>query len=60
MDLGVFAKQALTARCWRQPNNSAVETIFADAIDKVVSRQKTVTEAIAEAHDKIELLMQAE
>ncbi len=57
-DLGVFAKQSLTARSWYQVDSSAIEKIFADMIEGVVFRRATVPEALRAAEDKITVLMQ--
>lgn len=57
-DLGVFAKQSLTARSWHQADPSAIEKIFADMIEDVVFRRATVGEAIRTAEDRVTVLMQ--
>jgi multiple sugar transport system substrate-binding protein len=57
LDLGVFAKQALTARSWYQVDNSAIETIFADMIESVVLGQATVRDALEKAASQMDLLM---
>lgn len=57
LDLGVFAKQALTARSWYQVDNSAIETIFADMIESVVLGKTTVRDALEKAASQVDLLM---
>jgi ABC-type glycerol-3-phosphate transport system substrate-binding protein len=54
--LGVFAKQALTARSWYQIDNVAVENIFADMIESVVLGQATIKQAIDKAVNQINVL----
>ncbi|MBI4385235.1 hypothetical protein HY573_00190, partial [Candidatus Parcubacteria bacterium] len=48
-NLGVFAEQALTARSFYQYDSSQVEQIFADLIEAVVKREKTLNEALETA-----------
>ena len=57
-DLGVYARQALTARSWYQVDPQAIEKIFADMIEDVVFRRATPFEAIRTAEDKVTVLMQ--
>lgn len=55
--LGVFARQALTAESWIQPDPTAVVTIFTNMIESVVSGSRTSAEAVAEAEDRLNLLL---
>ncbi|MBI4099041.1 extracellular solute-binding protein [Candidatus Parcubacteria bacterium] len=48
-NLGVFAEQALTARSFYQYDSSQVEQIFADMIEAVVKREKTLNDALETA-----------
>jgi multiple sugar transport system substrate-binding protein len=57
LDLGVFARQALTAHSWYQVDSSAIETILADMIESVVLGEATVKEAINKAAAQVTLLM---
>lgn len=57
LDLGVFARQSLTARSWYQVDSSAIETILANAIKDVVLGSATVSKAIQTAADQVTLLM---
>lgn len=57
-DLGVFAKQSLSARSWYQVDPAAIEKIFADMIEDVVFRRATAPEAIRTAEDRVTVLMQ--
>lgn len=57
-DLGVFALQALSARNWYQVDNKAIEKIFADMIDDVVFKRKTMKEALETAENQVTILMQ--
>ncbi len=56
-DLGVFARQALSARSWYQIDNVAIETIFADMIDDVNFNRKTVADALLAAQNRVNVLM---
>lgn len=56
-DFGVFAKQALTARSWRQIDNSAIELIFSDMISSVVRGELTAEVALKKAEDMVTQLM---
>ena len=55
-DFGVFAQQALTARSWYQPDNVAVETIFADMIESVIDGT-SAREALQRADGEISVLL---
>lgn len=57
-EMGVFAKQALSAKSWYQADNLAVENILADLIDDVNFKRQTIAEALRAAENKITLLMQ--
>lgn len=56
--LGVFAKQALTARSWPQVDNVFVEQAFSQMIQDVLSGQLTVREALEKAQSAITGKMQ--
>lgn len=58
LDLGVFAKQALTATSWYQVDNLAMEGILAAMIEEVNLRRKTPSAALDAAESQINLLMQ--
>ena len=57
-EMGVFAKQALSAKSWYQIDNLAIENILADLIDDVNFKRQTIAEALRTAENKITLLMQ--
>ncbi|MDD4930814.1 MAG: extracellular solute-binding protein [Candidatus Colwellbacteria bacterium] len=57
-DLGVFAKQALIARSWFQPDDREVVTIFNDMIKSAISSRKYM-EALRAAEGKINNLIPA-
>lgn len=57
-DLGVFAKQALTAHSWPEPDNVAVENIFNDMIDKVLTGRLPVAGALEEGENKVTEILQ--
>ncbi|NQV13460.1 MAG: extracellular solute-binding protein [Parcubacteria group bacterium] len=56
-DLEIFAQQALTAQSWYQADPSSVEAIFADMIEEVALGEKEAEEALADAVDKVSVLM---
>jgi len=58
LELGVFAKQSLTAQSWYQVRPSAIETILANAIKDVILGSATTKKAIQTAADQVSLLMQ--
>lgn len=49
----VFARQALTARFWSEPDHEAVRTIFSAAIRDVLSGKLTSRQAIEQAENAI-------
>jgi len=55
--LGVFARQALTAKSWRQVDNLAIDEIFVDMIDVVNRGAMGVGEAIKTAEERINALV---
>ncbi|MGD0977452.1 MAG: extracellular solute-binding protein [Minisyncoccia bacterium] len=57
-DIGVFAKQALSARTWYQVDSSAIETIFANMIDAVNHGRASIHDAIQTAESQVNVLMQ--
>lgn len=56
-EIGVFAQQALTAVSWPQPDNLAVDNIFSDLIDNVVSGKVSSYQALLQASASINALM---
>lgn len=56
-DLGVFAREALTARGWRQPDDAPVRKIFNDALAGVLSGQFDSTQALRQMTDQTAQLM---
>lgn len=56
-DLGIFARQALTAHSWYQADNTAIEGIFADMIEKVNFNEATPRDALREAEAQVNVLM---
>lgn len=57
LDLGVFAKQSLSAQSWYQVNSNDIETILAEAIESVVLGKDTVDGVISKAAAQVSLLM---
>ena len=60
LELGVFAKQSLSARNWYQIDNNKIETILAEAIDSVVLGRANIRKALDTATAQINLLMKKE
>ncbi|MEK9186220.1 MAG: hypothetical protein AAB885_01395, partial [Patescibacteria group bacterium] len=52
-DLGVFAKQALTARSWYQADSAAIKRIFSNMIQSILSGQLTSGDALKKAENEI-------
>jgi multiple sugar transport system substrate-binding protein len=57
-NLGIFAVQSLTAKSWFQMDNKAVELIFADMIDDVNLKRKSLEDAIDNAESRVNVLIQ--
>jgi multiple sugar transport system substrate-binding protein len=60
LELGVFAKQSLTAKSWYQIDNNKVETILANAITSVNLGSSSISRALEIAASQINLLMKKE
>lgn len=58
LDLGVFAKQSLSARSWYEADSPAIETIFSEMISSVVSGRSLIAGAVIQAAKQVTLLMQ--
>jgi len=52
-NLGVFARQALTAKSWLQPDNSSVEGIVSNMIESVISGKLSSEKAMTQAKNEI-------
>ena len=52
-DLGVFARQALTARSWPQPDNNKVKQIFSNMIESVLTAKLSRREALQKAENEL-------
>lgn len=52
-NLGVFARQALTARSWPQPDRDEVKNIFSDMIQSVLNGKSSSKDALNEAQNAI-------
>jgi multiple sugar transport system substrate-binding protein len=56
-ELGIFAKQALTARSWPQIDNRAVEVSFSKMIESVMEGRLRTDQALRQAESEITQLM---
>jgi len=56
-ELGVFAKQALTARSWSQIDNRAIEVSFSKMIESVMEGRLRTDQALRQAESEITQLM---
>ena len=52
-ELGVFAKQALTARSWPQPDSNVVKQTFSNMIESVLSGRLNSEQALRQAENEI-------
>ncbi|MBI5079349.1 extracellular solute-binding protein [Candidatus Wolfebacteria bacterium] len=52
-DLGVFARQALTARSWPQPDNNKIKQIFSNMIELVLTAKLSPREALQKAENEL-------
>ncbi len=57
--LGVFAKQALSARSWPQPDNTEVKQFFSDMIESVLNGRLSAKNALTQAENEINDLFRA-
>jgi multiple sugar transport system substrate-binding protein len=57
-DIGVFAKQSLTARSWLQIDDDLVTKVFDSMVDLIVTKQLSVYESIQRAETEITRAMQ--
>lgn len=55
--LGVFAKQALTARSWNKPDENLTDGIFNNAIVSAIGNQSNTREILSRAQSQITQLM---
>lgn len=55
--MGVFAKQALTARSWYEVDDAAINGIMSNAITMVLSGQADSAKALRQAQDQVNQLM---
>lgn len=55
-EIGVFVRQALTARSWKQPDERKVDEIFSGAIYKVLIGQLASEAALTQAEDQVSAL----
>lgn len=56
-NLGVFARQSLTARSWFQPDSEQVKKIFSEMIEAVLNSRLSTQRALEEAENKINNLI---
>jgi multiple sugar transport system substrate-binding protein len=56
-DLDVFVSQVLIAKSWYQADSQAIEIIFADMIESVVSKKADINQAINTAANQVNVLM---
>ncbi|MEK7555395.1 MAG: extracellular solute-binding protein [Patescibacteria group bacterium] len=56
-DLGIFAKQALTARSWYQPDSKTIKQIFSNMIESVLNGRLSSDKALEQAENEITSLM---
>lgn len=56
LDYGIFVKQILQAKTWRQPDNNTVDKIFIEAINNVNSGLYNYNRSISQAQAQIQAL----
>ena len=52
-DLGVFARQALTAQSWRQKDNSGVRKSFSNMIESILNGRLSLDKALERAENEV-------
>ena len=55
-ELGIFSRQALTARSWRQPDSATVKQIFSDMIESILNSRLNTENALRQAENEINSL----
>lgn len=55
-ELGVFSRQALTARSWRQPDNQAIKQIFSNMIGSILNGKISPQQGLEQAENEINSL----
>lgn len=58
-EMGVFAKQALSARSWPQIDDKAVSAIFSQMLEAVIEKKMSSLDAIDQAESAVSNLMRA-
>ncbi len=56
-EIGIFAKQILTAKSWPQINDNKIETIFSDMIESVINGRQSAETALDQAEAEVSQLM---
>jgi multiple sugar transport system substrate-binding protein len=57
LELGVFAKQSLTARSWFEVDNLAISAIFDEMIDSVNNGKLDAAQAVSQGASQVSILM---
>ncbi|MEK7114664.1 MAG: extracellular solute-binding protein [Patescibacteria group bacterium] len=52
-ELGVFSRQALTARSWRQPDGNAIKQIFSNMIESILSGKISPQQGLEQVENEI-------
>ncbi|PIR87741.1 MAG: hypothetical protein COU10_03025 [Candidatus Harrisonbacteria bacterium CG10_big_fil_rev_8_21_14_0_10_45_28] len=55
--LGVFSRQALTAKSWRQIDTAKVDTAFGQMVESILQGQLTIKAALRQAGEKVTALL---
>lgn len=53
-ELGVFARQALTARSWYEPDAERIDTLFNNALTRVIRGEIDTRQALRQAKDAVD------
>lgn len=57
-EIGIFARQALTARSWPQIDNIEIDKVFSDMVVSVLTNRLSTQKAVEEATGKVSQLME--
>ena len=57
-EIGIFAKQALSARSWPQIDDQQIQKIFSNLIEAIINGQLELKDALAQAERQVTELMQ--
>jgi len=58
LEIGVFAEQVLTAQSWNRIDSTKIDDVFTEMIENVVTGKSSISRALTDAEEKVNLLVQ--